>query len=97
MTCSAFMLNSGGSAPQSRGVGRAMVHWAAERADEQGASMWAHLSSDIRGKVAFEKEGFFFASPGVVDLDKYTRKPMPEGRDKWGTYEFRLMIRRAKK
>jgi hypothetical protein len=73
-----------------------MIRYATTLADEKEASMWIHLSNDPRAQAAFEKEGFVVGSRNEVNLDIYARKGMPQGREKWGKYEFRLMVRQAK-
>jgi hypothetical protein len=72
-----------------------MIRYATTLADEKEASMWVHLSNNPRAQAAFEKEGFVVGSRNEVDLDNYARREMPQGRDQWGKYEFRLMIRQA--
>ena len=80
---------------QGQGVGSALIKYAVDIADQHEASMWIHMSDQPNSKRAFEKWGFEVVHELAVDLDEYRTKELPEGRDKWGVYTFRLLRRPA--
>lgn len=83
-------------AHQKQGVGKAMIKWATDLADQHGASMWNHLADNPVAVNAFAANGFKEVNPCAVNLDEFATKPMPKGREKWGTYTFHCMARESK-
>ena len=80
---------------QGRGIGRSLIKWGTQLADEKGVFCWVH-SSDAGWRV-FEKEEFGEVGRLEVDLDDYAGGVSNEaGRDgRWGRYVFRYMKRPA--
>jgi GNAT superfamily N-acetyltransferase len=87
---------------QGKGVGTALVKWAASKADEAETYIWVHSSE--AGWRAFQKGGFKEVGRLKVDLDAWAEEagglPVPKDvvdGDKWGVYTCRWMKRPAKK
>lgn len=78
---------------QGRGVGSALIRKGTTEADKDGVFCWVHSSE--AGHRTFAKEGFEEKEKLEVDLDEFASTP-PAGKDKWGTYTFRYMLRPAK-
>jgi GNAT superfamily N-acetyltransferase len=80
---------------QGRGIGRSLIKWGTQLADENGVFCWIH-SSDA-GRRVFEKEEFGEVGRLEVNLDEYAGGVTNEaGRDgRWGPYVFRYMKRPA--
>jgi GNAT superfamily N-acetyltransferase len=81
---------------QRRGIGRELVRWGTERADERGVICWVHLSE--AGWKMFEKLGWEVARSLTVNLDEYAvAPPKGDGDSGWGTYTFRYAVRQPTK
>lgn len=75
---------------QGLGVGTSMVRWATDLAESQHAAGWAHLSDNVGGIKAFERNGFKEVNTVTVDLDKYASKKTSRA---WGQYSQHCMYR----
>jgi GNAT superfamily N-acetyltransferase len=80
-------------AHQGRGVGTALLGWAAGLADRAGIDVWVHSSE--AGFRAYSKAGFEVMGKLEVDLDEWAPSPPPEG-GLWGHYLIRWMKRTPK-
>lgn len=75
---------------QGHGVGTALVHWVADKADERGIYCWLQASPAAHG--IYLKAGF--KDVGSLDVD--LREFAPGGKEGgwgWGMYKFRYMLR----
>jgi GNAT superfamily N-acetyltransferase len=73
-----------------RGVGGALLAWAAGLADAAGVHMWVHSSE--AGWRAYARAGFEVVGTLDVDLDEWAPGPPAEG-GRWGHYVMRWMKR----
>ncbi|POS69074.1 acetyltransferase [Diaporthe helianthi] len=79
---------------QGRGVGPALIKRGTDRADSEAVLCWVHSSE--AGVHTYQKCGFEEDNTLEVDLDSWAQKmniTAPVGEDKWGTYNFRYMVR----
>ena len=78
---------------QGRGVGKAMIRWLNEIADQFGVYVWGHSSQDASGM--YERQGYDVLGTFEVDLDAWGAKPPAnEGEGaKWGIYTFSYLKR----
>lgn len=81
---------------QGRGVGKALLNLATDRADQEDVFLWVHSSED--GAEFYRKCGFEVDDTLELDLDHWANLmdpaiPPPAGDEQWGTYTFRYMIR----
>ena len=73
-----------------RGVGGALLAWAARLADAAGVHVWVHSSE--AGWRAYARAGFEVVGTLDVDLDEWAPGPPAEG-GRWGHYVMRWMKR----
>lgn len=76
---------------QKRGVGSALIRLGTDKADEEGVICWVQASE--AGYETFKKHAFVVRKTLEVDLDKHAPVPPPEGKERWGCYSFRYMVR----
>lgn len=80
-----------------RGVGSALIQYGTDRADAEGVICWVHASE--AGSGMFGGRGFEVDQELEIDLDDWAGqmgvKP-PAGKNTWGKYTFRYMIRQPK-
>jgi GNAT superfamily N-acetyltransferase len=81
------------TAYQGKGIGSALLKYAADLADERGVFMWVH-SSEAAWR-AYTRAGFAVVRTLEVDLDEWAPVGPPEG-GKWGQYIIRYMKRDAR-
>ncbi len=83
-----------------RGIGRALIEYGTQVADQEAVPCWVHASE--AGAPAFRACGFEVTESLTVDLDEWatTQNKSTDGEvvgdGSWGSYTFRYMVRQPK-